>query len=747
MPEYRTTYVDVILPVPVKQGFTYSVDDTTAAPGNVQPVEGQRVIVPFGTRMLVGIIRRAGVEKPAYATKTVKQIIDTHPCLSSQLIKLLEWSASYYFHPIGDVFKQFMPHRDIKLETNKYYRLTSQQHDVENISNKEKDIIEYVGHRKSILKDTLLSKFDQNSITRLVRQGVLEVVFKDTNKVNDSRHHEVVHEHGPVNIPVPSNIQLTEEQQKTIDLLVTDLQTNTFKTTLVMGVTGSGKTEIYMRVIAKAIEQGKNAIVLVPEIALTPQLVNRFVDRFGTIVGVIHSKIKPSSLKKTHADILQDKIRIVIGVRSAVFAPLRQVGVIVVDEEHEHTYKQDDRFRYNARDVAIMRGKFDQALVILGSATPSLESYYNAMSGKYRFYKLTRRIHDLPMPDIHVVDLKKEHPHRIGNEILTKPVVEALSETFSHNKQAIIMLNRRGYASSLICGDCGYSVKCPSCDIPLTYHKSLQRMVCHYCGYTAPVFTKCSVCGSPDIRSVGIGTQRLEEEVKKTFDSVKFIRMDRDTTADPGAHEQFIDKFGSGDIPILLGTQMVSKGLDFPDVELVCLPLLDIGLNMPDFRVSERVFNIIMQSAGRAGRAHSGAKVFIQTYNPDFYPIKYAVNYETELFYKTELNYRKELKYPPYSRIALVLFKHKNLTQLQRAMETIEQILSRVSAKVQNDVTFFGPVPSPIAKVRGYYYYNLMIKSSGTKQLMDAINQLDRIFQKRIPGIRYNVDMDPQRFV
>ncbi len=746
MSEHRT-YVEVILPVPVNHGFTYSVDTTTAFSGDsAQPVAGQRVLVPFGSRMLVGIIVRVGSEKPSYVTKSVKQVIDSYPCMSPQLIELLLWAANYYFHPLGDVFKQFMPHRDIKLEVNKYYKLTSQDINNVAISQQEQEIVAYMRHRKSVTKNTLFGKFGQGRVNRLVQQGIIEVGFKEQDQIPDISKSDDSHDRPAGAVQEPEGIQLTDEQKQTIDILVTNLQTNTFNTTLIMGVTGSGKTEIYMRVIAKALEQGKSAIVLVPEIALTPQLVNRFTSRFGSIVGVIHSKIKTSSLKKTYRDILQDKIRIVIGVRSAVFAPLKRAGVIVVDEEHEHTYKQDDRFRYHARDVAIMRGKLDHSLVILGSATPSLESYANAETGKYQFSKLTRRIHDLPMPDIHVIDLKKEHPHRIGNEILTKPVVEALAETFSHNKQAIIMLNRRGYSSGLICGDCGYVAKCPFCDITLTYHKTLQRMLCHYCGYTAPVFTKCTACGSPNIRSTGIGTQRLEEEIKKTFNAVKFIRMDRDTTADPGSHEQMIDRFGSGDIPILLGTQMVSKGLDFPDVEMVCLPLLDIGLNVPDFRVSERVFNIIMQSAGRAGRAHSGARVFIQTYNPDYYPIRYAVEYNTEKFYKEELIYRKELSYPPYSRIALVLFKHKNLALLQRAMQSLEQILNQ-GAIIPETISVFGPVPSPVAKVRGYYFYNLMLKSLKTNQLHDTLRQLDQTFQKLIPGIQCSIDMDPQRFV
>ena len=746
---YKETYIEVILPVPVDHGFTYKVDEsTTGITDDAKIVSGQRVLVPFGSRMLAGMIRRVGVDKPDYRTKSVRQFIDSEPCLPGPLIKLLEWASHYYFYPMGDVFKQFMPHKDIKLEANKYYRLSLQDVDYNILSDKEKAIIAYLANKKYVSKITLVKRYGQGVVTKLVKNGILEIIFKTADKIPEQPVDSIPDTKTPAGLQAfKSGITPTEEQKKTIDALVTSLQTRTFQTTLVMGVTGSGKTEIYMQVIAEAIKQGKNAIVLVPEIALTPQLVNRFIDRFKGIVGVMHSKIKPLLLKKTYEDILLGKIRIIIGVRSAIFAPIKDVGVIVVDEEHEHTYKQEDRFRYNARDVAIMRGKLEQALVVLGSATPSLESYYNAMTGKYHFCKLEHRVQNLPMPHIQVIDLKKEHPHRIGNEILSKPVVDALTETFARGKQAIIMLNRRGYASSLICVDCGHTEKCPECEIPLTYHKSLQRLVCHYCGYSEPVFTKCPACGSSNIKSMGIGTQRLEEEIKRVFSNIKFIRMDKDTTVKLGSHEEFIDLFGTGDVLMLLGTQMVAKGLDFPDVELVCLPLLDVGLNIPDFRSSERIFNIIMQSAGRAGRTESGARVFIQTFNPDYYPVKYAVEYKTELFYKTELNYRKELNYPPFSRLTIVIFKYKNLDILQNAMEKISKLFGIGSGIVPNGVDVFGPVPAPMAKVKGVYVYHLLLKSPKTNLLSDTLHQLGTKFKELIPDIQYIIDMDPQHFI
>ncbi|MGC8900479.1 MAG: replication restart helicase PriA [bacterium] len=735
-------YVEVILPVPVNHGFIYKIDKNTFG----EDIEiGKRVLVPFASRMLVGVIVKKDVGRPDYQTKSVERVIDKIPCMTGALIELLKWSSDYYFHPIGDVFKQFMPHRDVRLEVRKFYSLAEQHIDLQGFSDEERDIIRYLTNKKVISETTLTKRFRKSLISRLYKNGIIKIVFKqydNEQNLNQLQESTGINEQSSIST---DSFTLTQEQECIVDALKSDLKTNTFLPILIMGVTGSGKTEIYIRLIEQAIAEGKNAIVLVPEIALTPQLVNRFVKRFGKIVGVIHSKIKPRILKETYKQILGGGIKIVIGVRAAIFAPIKKVGVIVVDEEHEHTYKQEDRFRYNARDVAIMRGKLEHSIVILGSATPSLESYYNAVKGKYKLYTLEHRIHDLPMPDIHVIDLRKERPYKIGNEILTKPVVDALTETFSKNKQAIIMLNKRGYASSVVCEDCGHIEKCPECDISLTYHnKPLQRLVCHYCGYTEPILSKCPVCGSPAIKTIGIGTQRLEEEIKRIFNNINMIRMDRDTTSRIGSHEHLINTFGTGDVMLLVGTQMVAKGLDFPDVELVCLPLLDIGLNIPDFRSAERIFDIIMQSAGRAGRGSAGARVYIQTYNPEYYPIKYAVEYNTELFYKNELTYRKNLFYPPFSRMGLIIFKHKNISVLHSAMNAVDKLIGTIN---NNGLIISGPVPAPMSKVKGFYVYHLLIRSSRVKLLLDTINMLIEKFRTMIPDIPFTVDMDPVHFV
>ncbi len=746
-------YIDVILPVPVTHSFVYKWEADTDKVDYIKPVVGQRVLVPFGTRMLLGIIRRVGIDRPDYETKFIKKIIDREPCLSKLLIDLLEWASEYYFHPLGDVFKQFLPHKDTALETNKFYSLNLYPFRREEI-----EVIEYLKKKKIISKHTLTNKFGSGAINRLAKSDILKAVFKTDMQKRGSQNipemkqtypqsgnNNLIYTHdNSIESETPvAGVTLTEEQKNIIDSFAIHLKKRSFLTALLMGVTGSGKTEIYMRIIAKAIENGTNAIVLVPEIALTPQLVQRFTERFGNLVGVMHSGIKPSALRETQADILNGRIRIVIGVRSVIFTPVKNVGVIVVDEEHEHTYKQEDRFRYNARDVAIMRGKFERAFVILGSATPSLESYYNAISGKYRLYRLPYRIRNLPMPDIHVVDLKKEHPHKIGNEILTEPVVEALSETFSKGKQAIIMLNKRGYSSSLICVDCGYAGRCAECDIALTYHKTTHRLMCHYCGYSTVVWQKCPACGSNNIKTVGIGTQRLEEEIKRIFGNINFIRMDRDTTLKTGSHERLINIFGTGDVLLLLGTQMVAKGLDFPNVELVCLPLLDIGLNVPDFRSAERIFNIITQSAGRAGRFTTGARVFIQTYNPDYYAVKCAVEYNINEFYDTELKNRKELFYPPFSRIALFIFKHKTINKLQAVMERI----SRELAVVPKDIQVSGPVPSPIMRMKGFYVYHILLRSAKTQHLLHTLHYLNGRFKGLLDDVACIVDVDPQYFI
>ncbi len=732
--EIKDRYIEVVLPVPVDHSFVYTLAGTT-------PAVGQRVLVPFGTRRLVGVIKAVDVRRPDYETRPAIEVIDREPCLSEPLVRLLAWASGYYCHPIGDVFKQFLPHRGIRLEADRSYKLVPHVAAPQALDGREAGMVDYLRHRKPVSRVTLVRRFGLGTINKLVKAGVVEAVFKPIAGPGGI---------GPADIPeqyrhpvIRPHIVLTDEQRAIVDQLIAALDTKVFVAGLVMGVTGSGKTEIYMHVIERALKQGRNAIVLVPEIALTPQLVGRLAERFGAVVGIMHSGIESSLLAKVQRSILSGDIRIVIGVRSAVFAPLKDVGVIVVDEEHAQTYKQQERFKYNARDAAIMRGKLEGALVILGSATPSLESYYNAGIGKYRSFRLYNRVRKLPMPDIHTIDLRKEHPHRVGNEILTGPLVDALTRTLSAGKQAIVMLNKRGYSSSLICTDCGHAPTCPQCDIHLAYHKSSQRLVCHYCGHSAAPMTRCPVCGSVHIQPLGIGTQRLEEEIKGLFRDVGIVRMDSDTTARKGSHEKLIDLFGSGGALLLLGTQMVAKGLDFPNVELVCLPMLDVGLNVPDFRSAERIFDVITQSAGRAGRIASGAHVYLQTYNPEYYAIRYAVEYDIEAFYREELRYRKELLYPPFSRLALLMFRHKNIERLRDAMEGVVKGLS----DIPEGVRVSGPVPAPIPKMKGLYVYHLLLRSQNTAKLLSTVHELDRRLRPAMRNVKMSIDIDPQYFV
>ncbi len=739
--ENKELFVDIILPVPVDQSFTYRITSKQLDNEGNPVIPGMRVLVPFGSRMLVGIIRKIGVDKPAIDIKPINQLIDHKPSVSKPLMSVLEWASSYYMHPVGDVFKQFIPHKGARLELNKFYNISRVPYNSSSLTAKELELLEHLDKRKHISKNRLLNKFGINIINRLEKLGIIESYFKGhDNKEPGNSVRE--NEYTPVKYLIPDVI-LTAEQNAIIEALQKSFNSGIFSTNLIMGITGSGKTEIYLRLIHHAIEQGKNAIVLVPEIALAPQMLERFKNRFGELVGIMHSGVQQKELIESQQKILSGRIRIVIGVRSAVFAPIKNVGVIIVDEEHSSTYKQEDRFKYNARDVAIMRGKFEQAIVVLGSATPSMESYYNAVTGKYRLYKLTKRINDLPMPEIHVIDLKRDHPHRIGNELLAKPVMDALSDTISKGKQAIIMLNKRGFSSSLVCEDCGYTEHCPYCELSLTYHKTVNKLKCHYCGYETNAIGKCPSCGSVNLKPVGTGTQRIEEELKHLFKNVPLVRLDRDTTVKPGSHEQILNTFGSGEAIIMLGTQMVSKGFDFPKVDLVCLPLLDIGLNLPDFRGAEHVFNIITQSAGRAGRLTSGAKVYIQTYNPEYYAIKFAVNYDTQTFYERELKYRKELDYPPFSRLVLLLFKHKKLEKLENAMPRVTEELKAFN----NRLTILGPAPAPLIRVKGFYIYNVLLKAHSSKTMSDVLYTLNKNLKRTIGNIITNFDVDPQHFL
>jgi primosomal protein N' (replication factor Y) len=538
--------------------------------------------------------------------------------------------------------------------------------------------------------------------------------------------------------------ELTPKQIKALETIVKGIDSLRFSPFLLYGITGSGKTEIYLRAIERVVKEGRQAIVLVPEISLTPQLIGQFLERFSGRVATLHSGLSRGERYDEWRRIREAKVDIAIGARSAIFAPFERLGMIIVDEEHETSYKQEEKLRYNARDVAAVRAKLCDAVLILGSATPSLEAYHNAVAEKFRLLKLDERIEGRPLPSVEIVDMRREEGKGL---ILSKKLRNALEETLALGRQSLLFLNRRGFASFIQCPDCGFVFKCPNCSVSLTHHFRGKKLLCHYCNYAIMVPDLCPDCQSYRIRSFGIGTERVEEEIRKMFPQATVDRMDRDTTRRKRSHQRILKKVKSRETDILVGTQMIAKGHDFPHVTLVGVICADLSLNFPDFRSSERTFQLLTQVAGRAGRGINPGKVIIQTFNPDHYSIQMARDQDFTEFYREELRFRKELGYPPFSRFINIRI---DATSQKRAVKTAEEVgewgrrLLRKGSYGRR-IEILGPSPAPLVKIKGKYRYQMLIKGKQVNSLHRFVKELVRETKKRWPGrgISLTIDVDP----
>jgi primosomal protein N' (replication factor Y) len=520
------------------------------------------------------------------------------------------------------------------------------------------------------------------------------------------------------------------------------------KTFLLHGVTGSGKTEVYLQAIAHALQNGQGAIVLVPEISLTPQTVERFKARFSsgqckTLVAVLHSHLSGGERHDEWQKIRQGRARIVIGARSAIFAPVDPLGLIVVDEEHEHSYKQEESPRYNARDVAALRGQYEKAVVVLGSATPSMESYYNAQTGKYALLEMPTRADDKKMPLVRVVDLRLEKSQKGNTPVFSQRLRDAIAFRLQRKEQTILFLNRRGYASSMQCPKCGYVAGCPNCSISLTYHRAAQQLRCHVCAHVSPAPTVCpnEKCRNPAIRFAGVGTERVQETLAKLFPHAKVARMDSDTLKRKQDYRRTLGDFRTGKIEILVGTQMIAKGLHFPNVTLVGIIYADLSLHMPDFRAGERTFQLLTQVAGRAGRGDVEGEVIVQAFTPFHPAIQYARRHDYAGFYEQEIEFRQQLQYPPISRAAMITIKSRNEDKARMSADYIKEELAKALAPIQ-DLIIAGPAPAPLLKAETFFRYQIMLR---TKRMPTASRLLAEAFRKiNLPeGVSMVVDVDP----
>lgn len=583
---------------------------------------------------------------------------------------------------------------------------------------------------RSLLASQLSAEGISSGVLREMARRNL-ICFIDREVVRDP--------YADADLPPPEDVTLTPYQARGIQAIRQSIDENTFRVHLLRGVTGSGKTLVYIRAVAHALASGKGAIVLVPEITLTPQTVRRFRVHFGDRVAVLHSALSPGERYDAWREVRRGKRAVVIGARSAIFAPVENLGLIVIDEEHDGSYKQDDPApRYNARDVAVMRAHLQNLPIVLGSATPSLESHHNAQMQKFNELILPERIDNRPLPTVTLVDMRRE-----GGSLFSRPLREKIRERIEKGQRTILLQNRRGYAPAVQCAECGESFQCDHCQVTLTYHATRRLMLCHYCGYIEPSPSTCPSCHSSNFLMLGVGTQRVEEALEAQFPGVRVLRMDVDTTSRKGAHDRILNRFSRGEADILLGTQMIAKGLDFPGVTLVGVISADTSIHLPDFRASERTFQLLTQVSGRAGRGEIPGEVVIQTYMPDGEAVQCAQSHDFDAFAQRELSARQSLGYPPFGRVVLLLFKGKDEHEVARAAGIIAQTLRE---QTPPDVEILGPVQAPLARIQGTYRWQVLLKSDSHSHLNAAARSAATQFapnKRRSRGVTLAINVDP----
>ena len=625
-----------------------------------------------------------------------------------------------------------------KVKTQSWYEVDLAQLENVEISARAKKKLELrdylLSHPESASLASLLEFYSREQVNFFVEQGAVTIVQKEVQR--SAAYFE--------GIEVSQPLELNPEQRQARDAVVSAIGSHQ-PPFLLQGITGSGKTEVYLQIIQGALDKGKTAILLVPEISLTPQMTERFIARFGDKVAILHSGLSNGEKYDEWRKVERGDAQVVVGARSAIFAPLKNLGVMIIDEEHEATYKQDSNPRYHAREVAILRAQYNQAALVLGSATPSLESRARAGKGVYQHLRLTQRAN--PLATIHEVQVIDFRDYIGQNETsnFTQPLLEAIQDRLAKKEQVVLMLNRRGYSSFVMCRECGTVDTCPNCDISLTLHMDTKTMNCHYCGFSKDIPQVCPNCKSRSIRYYGTGTQKAYDELAELFPQARILRMDVDTTRKKGSHQALLDQFGRGEADILLGTQMIAKGLDFPNVTLVGVLNADTALNLPDFRSSERTFQLLTQVAGRAGRAEKAGQVLIQSYNPQHYAIRFAKDQDYEGFYAYEMGIRRQLGYPPYYFTIGITLSHKKEEEVvKRAYEVMNILRSGLSETSK----ILGPTPKPIARTHNLYHYQILIKYRLEDELGPTLNQVLALTQERENSERrLSIDHEPQQFL
>ena len=625
-----------------------------------------------------------------------------------------------------------------KVKTQSWYEVNLTQLEGVEISARAKKKLELrdylLSHPESASLASLLEFYSREQVNFFVEQGAVTIVQKEVQR--SAAYFEGIEASQP--------LELNPEQRQARDAVVSAIGSHQ-PPFLLQGITGSGKTEVYLQIIQGALDKGKTAILLVPEISLTPQMTERFIARFGEQVAILHSGLSNGEKYDEWRKVERGDAQVVVGARSAIFAPLKNLGVMIIDEEHEVTYKQDSNPRYHAREVAILRAQYNQAALVLGSATPSLESRARAGKGVYQHLRLTQRANPLAtIPEVQVIDFR-DYIGQNETSNFTPPLLEAIQDRLAKKEQVVLMLNRRGYSSFVMCRECGTVDTCPNCDISLTLHMDTKTMNCHYCGFSKDIPQNCPNCKSHSIRYYGTGTQKAYDELAELFPQARILRMDVDTTRKKGSHQALLDQFGRGEADILLGTQMIAKGLDFPNVTLVGVLNADTALNLPDFRSSERTFQLLTQVAGRAGRAEKAGQVLIQSYNPQHYAIRFAKDQDYEGFYAYEMGIRRQLGYPPYYFTIGITLSHKKEEEVVKRAYEVMNILRSGLSETSN---ILGPTPKPIARTHNLYHYQILIKYRLEDELGPTLNQVLALTQERENSeLRLSIDHEPQQFL
>ncbi len=727
----------VTLEIALRREFDYLIPPEFA--GRVEV--GTRVKVPFGRRQVLGCVTSLAESSTFETLKPILKVIGAQSLVTPRVLELARWMADYYCCAPETALKSVLPDAIRKEQDGWRERLFARvlpgTANIDSLTKRQTEIYHVIEeHRAIALQELLrLTGTTAQTVRKLEDKNLIEIAPQITER--DPYANEQI---------VPTTpLKLNPEQAKAVEKITAE----SGKVFLLHGVTGSGKTEVYLQAIARALEEGKGAIVLVPEISLTPQTVERFKARFSsgplqTLVAVLHSHLSTGERHDEWHKIRQGRAKIVIGARSAIFAPVEPLGLIIVDEEHEHSYKQEEAPRYHARDVAVVRGQREGATVVLGSATPSLESYHNAKRGKYTLLEMPSRVDDKRMPLVRVLDMRTEKSKGDkGPPIFSQRLKDAIHHRLEAGEQTILFLNRRGFATSMQCPDCGLVAECPNCSLSLTYHRREQSLRCHICGHRDHAPKRCpnEKCRSPKIRFHGLGTEKVEDVLRKLFPKANVCRMDSDALKRKDDFRRILGDFRRGKIDILVGTQMIAKGLHFPRVTLVGIVYADTSLHLADFRAGERTFQLLTQVAGRAGRGDVEGEVVVQTFSPSHPAIQFARHHDFEGYFETEMEFREQLLYPPFTRAALLTIRGRNEDKVKFSADHIKRELEKIIPKLP-DLVIAGPAPAPLLRAENFYRYQIMLRLGQMSALSRHLALLDA--QLTLPDdVTLTIDIDP----